>query len=434
MPHKLPSASLLENVQFNEAVIVPNALQGLFRRRPGRVALATRLGVDGRAVKLLAGLRRSHGPGPVWVRVVRDPALLILEVDDIRRVLEGSPEPFASDPEAKRRGMGHFQPHALTISRGELWRKRRRFTEAVLESSEPAPASGEHFAAVAREESAALLAGMDANGGELTFEVLHPMMRRVTRRVVLGDAARDDEDLSDVLAQLMEEANGLPSDSSPLLDDLSERVATYVAAAEPGSLVSRFAAAHPDPDTRAPDQVTHWLFAMHDTLAINVMRALAALAAHPRQRAIALDEIAETGDLAYLRGCLSEAMRLWPTTPLLSRETLSALRWGQATVPKGTQVLIVNVFHHRDRENLDYADRFAPEKWTDGDAGSNWAFNHFSHGPQGCPGSNLALLIGTAVIAELLTAREPDLREPRMDPDRPLPHMLDVFGIRLKTA
>jgi cytochrome P450 len=389
------------------------------------VALATRLGVDGRAVKLLAGMRRSHGPGPVWVRVIRDPALLILEVDDVRRVLEGSPDPFASDPEAKRKGMGHFQPHALTISRGELWRKRREFTEAVL-------GSNAGFAVVAREEARALLDEIDAGGGELSFENFHPMMRRLTRRVVLGGAARDDEALSDVLGRLMEEANGLPSEPSPLLAELSERVGRYVEAAEGGSLVARFGAAHPDPDTRANDQVTHWLFAMHDTLAMNVMRALAALAAHPRQREIALEEIADEGDLAYLRACLSEAMRLWPTTPLLSRETLSDLRWGQATVPKGTQVLIVNVFHHRDRERLDYADRFAPEEWTDGDAASNWAFNHFSHGPQGCPGSSLSLLLGTAVLAELLTARSARLEAPRIDPDRPLPHMLDVFGIQLR--
>src|SRR4029450_5871834 len=129
--------SLLENVQFNETVIVPNALQGLFRRRPGRVAIATRLNVDGRAVRLVDGLRRRHGPGPVWVRTITNRALLMLEVDDVRRVLEDSPARFASDPEAKRRGMGHFQPDALTLSRGELWQDRRRFTEAVLDTPKP---------------------------------------------------------------------------------------------------------------------------------------------------------------------------------------------------------------------------------------------------------------------------------------------------------
>src|SRR5437867_2737383 len=107
---EIPSASLLENVRFNSLVVVPNALQGLFRRRERAVGLATRANVDRWAVGLLSGMRRSYDGGPVWVRVVRDPALLLLSVEDIRRVLEGSPDPFASDPEAKRKGMSAFQP------------------------------------------------------------------------------------------------------------------------------------------------------------------------------------------------------------------------------------------------------------------------------------------------------------------------------------
>ena len=112
--------------------------------------------------------------------------------------------------------------------------------------------------------------------------------------------------------------------------------------------------------------------------------------------------------LTYVRACLCEAMRLWPTTPLLSRETLVELSWRGARVPAGTQILIFNTFHHRDRERLAYADRFAPEEWIDGSAGEDWGLNFFSHGPQGCPGAGLSLLIGAAVIAELLGV---DLRD-----------------------
>ena len=60
--------------------------------------LATRLNVDGQAIGLIGGLRRKHGPGPVWVRAAGDQALLVTSTDDVRRVLEGSPEPFAPTP------------------------------------------------------------------------------------------------------------------------------------------------------------------------------------------------------------------------------------------------------------------------------------------------------------------------------------------------
>ena len=51
------SASLIENVRLNQAVIVPNALQGLFKRRRRAVDAATRVNVDGQAIGLLQGLR-----------------------------------------------------------------------------------------------------------------------------------------------------------------------------------------------------------------------------------------------------------------------------------------------------------------------------------------------------------------------------------------
>ena len=46
-------------------------------------------------------------------------------------------------------------------------------------------------------------------------------------------------------------------------------------------------------------------------------------------------------------------MRLWPTTTMLSRETLAETEWGGVAVPAGTQVLIPNMFLHRDRERHD---------------------------------------------------------------------------------
>ena len=140
------------------------------------------------------------------------------------------------------------------------------------------------------------------------------------------------------------------------------------------------------------------------------------------------------GDRApLLAACLQEAMRLFPTTPMLSRETTVELAWNGVTVPAGTQILIVNGFHHRDRSRLPYADRFAPEEWVDGDAGSDRGFNHFSQGPQGCPGRNLALLLGTAVLACVLRERDP-LRAVRgaegLDAAKPLPYVLNPFALR----
>jgi cytochrome P450 len=440
MARELPRASLVEGIRFTAQVALPNLVQGLFRRRRRAVAVASKANVEGHAVGLVTGLRRRYAPGPLWVRVARDEALLLLETDDVRRALEGSPDPFAPDPEPKRRGMSHFQPDALTISRGELWADRRRFTEAVLDTGRPLHRLADRFAKVVAEEADALLTQVKrTERGRLAWDEFHFSLGRVTRRIVLGDAARDDEALSELLAKLMDEANGLPKGDSEEFEPLMGRLREYVQAAEEGGLVSMFGSAPASEQTKVEGQLPHWMFAMHDTLAANAFRALALIASHPRQRDEVEAELTAAGStataaavasLSYLEACLQEAMRLWPTTALLSRETLAEIDWDGEAVPAGTQVLIHNTSNHRDRERHDFADLFAPEAWIEGDAAEDWSFNHFSHGPQGCPGAGLALFVGKGMLANLLAKRQLRLLAPRLDPERPLPHTLDFFGVR----
>jgi cytochrome P450 len=412
---ELSSASFIQSVRFTLGAMVPNLVQGLFRRRAKAVRAATKLNVDRRAIGAIGSIRRDHGPGPVWVKAGGDRILLLTKTDDVRRALEESPEPFAPDPDAKRRGMSHFQPDALTISRGELWRNRRRFAESVLDTSSPQHRLGDRFAAVASEEVGAMLG--DLSGPELGWDPFQRCGWRITRRVVLGDAARDDEQLTDLLAAMMDEANKLPKEGeSDHLEPFLKSIRGYLEAAEPGSLAGLVAEAPADEETRVERQLTHWLFAMGDTLFINAFRTLAMIATYPNR-----------GDV---EACLQETMRLWPTTPLLSRETLEETEWEGGTVPAGTQILISNTFNHRDRQRHEGANRFEPEAWTEGDRASDWSLNHFSHGPQGCPGASLALLVGTATLSSLLDRRQVRLLSPQLDPTRPMPEMLDFFQIR----
>jgi cytochrome P450 len=427
---ELPSASLFENARFNALIVVPGALQGIFRRRRAAVAAATRAGIDRHAVSLLRGMRHSYDGGPVWVRVISDPALLVLSREDVTRVLEGSPDPFAGDPPAKRKGMSHFQPHALTISRGEEWRKRRRFTEAVLDTGRSHHRLEERFATVCREETAAVVAETAVRGGRLEWDGWEGGFRRLVRRIVLGDRARDDEAVTELLAEMMSAANSMPGEPSERLGDLNAILERYLEDPQDGSLCALIGHVPHDEEIDPVGQLPHWLFASHDTLAINCFRALALIASHPRQGERAISESVEGGDLGYLGACLQEAMRLWPTTPMLSRETAAEVEWDGSTVPAGAQVLIVNTFMHRDPEQHAYADRFAPEEWLEGDAAEDWSFNHFSHGPQGCPGAGLAIFCGTHVLAELLRERRVRLESPSLDPAKPLPHMLDFFSTR----
>ena len=79
---------------------------------------------------------------------------------------------------------------------------------------------------------------------------------------------------------------------------------------------------------------------------------------------------------------------------------------------------------------MEFADRFAPEEWLEGGPAQEWAFNHFSHGPQGCPGTWLALFVAKGLLARLVSERRLDLHGPDLDSAEPLPAMLDFFSLR----
>jgi cytochrome P450 len=413
-------ASIVEGIRFTAQVAVPNVIQGLLRRRRTATALASRTGADGLAYSFMSGLHRSYGDGPVWIRVAKDEALLLLGPDAIRFALGGSPDPFASDPEPKKSAMAHFQPDALTISRNPEWEDRRTFTDSVL-SSGMAQLS-ERFAEVSREEAARLPA-------ELDWDAWNRAVRRITRRVILGDGAAGDEQLSETLGTLMDKANPPGGGDDELYQGFAASVQRYVDAAEPGSLAGGLAPAPPTDAPQPPRPALHWLFALGDTLAINSLRCLALLAVHDAERERAL---APADGPAFLDACLHEAMRLWPTTPMLSRETTRELEWDGVTVAAGTQVLIVNAFNHRDRSRYEWADRFSPEQWLTGDAADDWSFNHFSHGPQGCPGVALSLLVGRAMLGTVLGAGDVELVDPSLHASKPLPHSLDYFGLKFR--
>jgi cytochrome P450 len=449
MAGELPSASTLEGVRFTVQVLVPTLLRGLFRPRRRPTAVATKLNLDGQAAGLIGDLRRKHGPGPFWIRAGSDRALLVTSTEDVRRVLEGAPEPFAADPETKRRGMAHFQPTAVTISRDGPWEERRRFTEAVLDTGKPEHRLARRFATVIAQESGAMIAEIESDGdGYLGWDLFNLCVRRIALRAVLGDDARDDGRVFELLSKLMEEANGLPDERSEHYAPFRRRIEGYVEDPEPESLVGLFADAPAGAETDPAGQVPHWLFACGDTLAINAFRALALITTHPEQRARVVAELADAetteaddagssltaagiAGLDYLGACIQDAMRLYPTTPLLSRETDRKVAWNGAVIPDGTQLLIPNTFNHRDPERLEFADRFAPDEWLEGGAAEDWAFNHFSHGPQGCPGTWIALFVGKGVIATLLARRRLDLvGGPDLDPGEPLPKMLDFFALR----
>jgi cytochrome P450 len=342
----------------------------------------------------------------------------------------------------KRRLFSPFAPDALNGSPPDLHAERRPFNEAVLDYGHEPHRLAERFLRVVREEVAAML----ADTGVLDYERSVAAFRRIARRCALGEAAADDTELSEEHSRLRADADWLGLKvwnrrrNARLRASMDGRIQRYVAAAEPGTLVSLFTSAPREAETRPNGQVPFWLMAL-DAVRTAVFNALALLTTDPaaHERAIAEVRMADTAhgpgtvaalaDLAFVRACLLDSVRLWPAAAMLVRVTATETEWYGETLPIGTRVLIPAAAHHRARR-LPHANRFAPDVWLDGSADADWQMNVFSRGAAQCAGRNLALLLGTASLAELLRQRDFELLSPKLIPDRSLPYGINPLKVR----
>jgi cytochrome P450 len=440
----LPRASVRETLGVLADVITPNLAKGVIIRRPKVVALAERLQLDRRAVRRLQALRNRHGGGPLMLRLPIRKQALILSPEHVYRVLEESPEPFTTASGEKRAALSHFEPRmALITPPGHRREERKRFNDQVLESENRRHRLADRFAAVVAEEAERLVSEVRRRDGELGWDEFSDAWFRIVRRVIFGDSARDDEELREMVDRLRAQANWafLAPKRRRLRKRFHARIAEYLARAEPGSLASVVAALPTTPETAPEQQVPQWMFAF-DPAGMTTIRALALLAAHPQHTHAVREEIRARDDsggvLPLVRACILESLRLWPTTPMLLRETTRSTNWENGIMPQNTGILIFAPFFHRDDERLAHADRFAPELWLQEDKEDqgapprDWPLIPFSGGPGICSGRNLVLLITSSMLAALIGNREIQLKpSTRLRPDQ-LPATLDNYSLRFQ--
>ncbi|MDB5692234.1 MAG: cytochrome [Alphaproteobacteria bacterium] len=400
----------------------PLFAKGLIIRRPFVVRLLRRTGTEGKGVRLLARLRRKYGDGPLRLRLPLREQAVILSPRHLRRILAGTPEPFAAASREKQAALAHFQPEGVLVSEGGERAERRRFNEAVLESACPVHSLAPRLAARIEAETAPLRAAE-----QLGWPAFKRAWFRMVRQAIFGPSARDDERLTDTLEKLRADANWafLKPRRERLRDRFLASVRERLAEAPPDSL-GGLARARATAGSAPEHQIAHWLFAF-DAAAIAGFRTLAMLALHPQAAARARESD------EFRRACLLETLRLWPTTPAVLRETRAETQWEASALPAGTGLLIHLPFFHRDGSRIPYADRFVPDIWLDGRAEA-WPFVPFSTGPAGCPARNLVLFLASAWIAALIRGRMPALPAGAgLDPAG-LPATFDHFALRLKLA
>ncbi|MAL98192.1 MAG: cytochrome P450 [Alteromonadaceae bacterium] len=436
----LPKATLAETITIATQVFGPLFAEGVIIRRPAVLRLADKLDLNRRGVDRIQELRNKYGDGPLLLPLPGRPQAVILKPEHVKRVLDETPEPFAAVTAEKHAALVHFQPRGVLISHGAARARRREFNEQVLGSDKPVHGLAARFVAVVAEEADGLLAEL-AGSQVLTWERFAPVWFRVVRRVVLGDGAREDEALTEQVNQLREAANWafLHPRRKALREQLHQWLSEYLDRAEPGSLAAVIGATPTDEDTAPTDQVAHWLFAF-DPAGMTTFRALALLAAHPEEAEKARAEYRKSEGTArqylpYIRACILESLRLWPTTPVVLRETTAETQWANGLMPAHTSVVIFSGYFHRDEQRLPQANQFFPELWEADRPGENWPLIPFSSGPGVCPARHLVLLVTSTMLGALSSGHQVELDPPsQLDPREPLPGTLSHFSLRFRLS
>ncbi|MFI6866579.1 cytochrome P450 [Nocardia sp. NPDC050406] len=413
----------------------PTLAQGVIIRRPVAVALAQRLRVDERAVRLLSQLRARRGPAPLRLSIPGRSVAVVLDGDDVERLLSAPTTEIATTTPEKQAALGHFQPHGVLASTGEDRERRRLFNETALQTPQALHSAAPALLQRVQRETAELLTEIDT-AGALTWDRFATAWWRIVRGVIFGDAARLDDRLTDDLAALRSRANWA---FARRRDDqrrsrFHDAVRRYLDDPAPGTLAEAIARAHPTPDLAAADQVAHWLFAF-DAAGIATFRALALLAAHPADERWVREEFEADASVPRVldraRGCVLEAVRLWPTTPMILRESAVDLTWHGERYPQGTTFVVYAPLFHRDASTLEFADTFAPRIWLDGQARRHPELVPFSAGPGACPGRNIVLFTASTTLAALMRTHSYRVQA-GADLSDPVPPSLDHFHLVLR--
>jgi cytochrome P450 len=176
-------------------------------------------------------------------------------------------------------------------------------------------------------------------------------------------------------------------------------------------------------DQQVRDEVMTLLLAGHETTAMALTWALAAIDQAPGVReALEAEWDAKpqrlpsgelSGELPLTMAVLAETLRLWPPSWMFSRRVLEPVELGGRTVPAGTMCLISPALLHREPRWWTEPERFRPDRWLRRVPGQadrfdpkapgqpRGAYLPFGAGPRMCIGEQFAWSEAATLLAEL---------------------------------
>jgi cytochrome P450 len=157
------------------------------------------------------------------------------------------------------------------------------------------------------------------------------------------------------------------------------------------------------------DQVLIFLLAGHETTSTALTYTLHLLGRHPEVQDRVREEAEAAGidtKLPYTEMVLKEAMRLYPSAPLIGRLSVAEDEICGYHIPAGTDIIAAPWVTHRHPQFWDQPERFDPERFTPEreKARHRYAWFPFGGGPRSCIGQHFSMLESTVALARLIRA------------------------------
>ncbi|XP_046655350.1 cytochrome P450 4C1-like [Daphnia pulicaria] len=180
-----------------------------------------------------------------------------------------------------------------------------------------------------------------------------------------------------------------------------------VEASKDGELLS-------DSDIR--EEVDTFMFEGHDTSTAAISWSLHLIGSHPPVMELVNKELErvfgnsnrpvtmnDLNELKYLECCIKEALRLFPSVPIIARNLREDTVIHDYILPANTTVLLVTYYLHRDPKYYPDPELFQPERFFEENSRGRhpYVYVPFSAGPRNCIGQKFAMMEQKVILANI---------------------------------
>ncbi|CAD7077921.1 unnamed protein product [Hermetia illucens] len=166
------------------------------------------------------------------------------------------------------------------------------------------------------------------------------------------------------------------------------------------------------------EEVDTFMFEGHDTTSAAISWTLFLLGSHPEYQERVVQELEEIfgddketpatmknlNDMKYLECCIKDALRLYPSVPMMGRSITQDVKIADYTVPAGTTAIVMTYMLHRHPKVFRKPEQFNPDNFLPENCVGRHPFAYipFSAGPRNCIGQKFAILEEKAVLSTVL--------------------------------